>query len=190
MLSPAKKVAFEKLGSLSPVKKATTETSTIDLANLKARASRLRSGLAKEESDSRLTPQEVKSKLGTVTKLSDLQAKLKSLNEKSAAVTPTSTHRRALFATPTARAQAPKLSQAPITLDIVKVTFTSLVATGSARASGRQGCVRLDRSFFSTRFSSLFQKMPVLLLMNRMNMTQTSIPLALELSGGYLNGSR
>lgn len=124
-LSPAKKVAFEKLGSLSPVKNATTAASSIDLGDLKARASRLRSGLAKVESDSRLTPQEVKSKLGTVTKLSDLQAKLKSLNEKSAAVTAasTSSHRRALFATPTARpsAQAPKLSQTPITLDIVKV---------------------------------------------------------------------
>jgi hypothetical protein len=116
--SPSKKVVFEKLGSLSPAKSAVT-----DLADLKAKAARVRSSLCGGDSHPKMTPQEVKAKLGTVTKLSDLQAKLKAINDKAGLATSAakaSSHRRALFATPAAA--SPKLSQDAVTLEIVKVT--------------------------------------------------------------------
>lgn len=107
--SPVKNVSFEKLGALSPAKQIPDPK---DLANLKAKAGKLLLGGA----DAKLTPQEVKNRLGTVTKLSDLQAKLKSINSGPIASLKTTTHKRALFTEP-----GPKLSKESLTLEIVKV---------------------------------------------------------------------
>ena len=113
--SPVKNVAFEKLGSLSPTKKVVPNPK--DLSDLKAKADRLLQNLSGESS--KLTPQQIKAKLGTVTKLSDLQSKLKSLNSKPIPELSATSHRRALFAPPSS--PGPKLSQTPVTFDIVKV---------------------------------------------------------------------
>ena len=107
--SPVKNVSFEKLGALSPAKQIPDPK---DLANLKAKAGKLLLG----GPDAKLTPQEVKNRLGTVTKLSDLQSKLKSMNSGPIASLKATTHKRALFTAP-----GPKLSQEAVTLEIVKV---------------------------------------------------------------------
>jgi len=68
-------------------------------------------------SPSKLTPLEVKQKLGTVSKLADLQAKLKQLSSDQASAP--KSHKRALFGKP--ETVVPKLSQKPFTFEVEKV---------------------------------------------------------------------
>jgi hypothetical protein len=116
--SPVKNVSFEKLGSLSPIKQVVP--SAKDLSDLKAKADRLVQNLSGQTS--KLTPQQIKAKLGTVSKLSDLQSKLNSLNSKPVPELSSTSHRRALFAPPSS--PGPKLSQNPVTFDIVQVKIS------------------------------------------------------------------